>query len=370
MENGQKRYNNVGYTPYMATQTPQQKIPRSPIIVVMGHIDHGKSSLLDYIRKTNVVATESGGITQHISAHEATHKTEDGNNKRIVFLDTPGHAAFSSMRGNGARVADIAILVVSAEDGVKEQTMEAHKAIIDAHIPYIVAINKIDKPGADIDRTKLSLAEHGIYVEGYGGDVLFVPISAKQGTGVPELLDMILLIADMAELSGTPTRIAEGVIIESNIDPRRGISATIMILDGTLTKGQFVVAGDAYAPVRIIENFIGKSIDTAGPSTPIRITGWSNVPPTGQICTTHATKKEAEAEAKKNNALRRSHCFHSVNECEVTVPVIIKADTLGTLEAVEKIIGKLIHETVGIRIVHADVGDINESDITIASGSP
>jgi len=350
------------------TSPRETQTPRAPIIVIMGHIDHGKSTLLDYIRKTNVVAGESGGITQHISAYEATHKGEDGTDRRIVFLDTPGHAAFSSMRGNGAKVADIAVLVVSAEDGVKEQTKEAHKAIMDAHIPYIVAINKIDKSGADIDKTKLSLAEYGIYVEGYGGDIPFVPISAKQGTGVSDLLDMMLLVADMAELTCDPSRPAEGVVIESNVDPRKGISASVMILDGTLEKGMFVVAGSAYSPVRVIENFAGMAIPSAGPATPIRITGWSAVPPTGEICTTFHTKKEAEAMAHTHIASRRSCTFVPSENAEVVVPVIVKADTLGTLEAVEKELGKLTHDTVCIRIVHADVGDIGESDVTIASG--
>ncbi|NTV44815.1 MAG: translation initiation factor IF-2 [Candidatus Yonathbacteria bacterium] len=354
----------------MAPSPEHTKTSRSPIVVIMGHIDHGKSSLLDYIRKTNVVATESGGITQHISAYEAQHKDEDGTIKRIVFLDTPGHAAFSSMRGHGARVADIAVLVVSAEDGVKEQTMEAHKAIIAAHIPYIVAINKIDKPGADIDRTKLSLAENGIYVEGYGGDVPFVPISAKHGQGIPELLDMMLLVAEMAELTGDTSRPAEGVVIESNVDPRRGISGTVMILDGTLTKGMFVVAGSAHAPVRIIENFMGKPIDEAGPSTPVRITGWSDVPPTGEIFSSYTDKKGAEVAAHAYAATTRRICtFTPTDGAEVVVPVILKADTLGTLEAVEKEISKITHDTVCIRVVHSEVGDINESDITIASGS-
>ncbi|NTV22323.1 MAG: translation initiation factor IF-2 [Candidatus Yonathbacteria bacterium] len=345
------------------------KTPRSPIIVIMGHIDHGKSTLLDYIRKSNVVATESGGITQHISAYEAMHKGEDGTDKRIVFLDTPGHAAFSSMRGNGAKVADIAVLVVSAEDGVKEQTMEAHKAIIDAHIPYIVAINKIDRPGADIDRTKLSLAEHNIFVEGYGGDIPFVPISAKQGTGVSDLLDMMLLVADMAELSSDPSRPAEGVVIESNVDPRRGISASVMILDGTLEKGMFVVAGSSYSPVRAIENFAGKNISLAGPATPVRITGWSTVPPTGEICSTFTSIKEARAAAELHTNTKHTCTFTPSEGTEIVIPLIVKADTLGTLEAVEKELGKLVHETVCLRIVHADVGDIGENDITIASGS-
>jgi translation initiation factor IF-2 len=205
------------------------------VICIMGHIDHGKSTLLDYIRKTNIVDKEAGGITQKISAYEVVH-----NGKKITFLDTPGHESFSKIRERGASAADIAVLVVSAEDGVKKQTLEALKCIKDSETPYIVAINKIDKPGADIDRTKINLAENEIYVEGYGGDISFVPISAKTGEGVSDLLDLMLLVAEMEELKGDSKKLAEGVVIEANMDKQKGVSATMVIKDGSIKNGQYV----------------------------------------------------------------------------------------------------------------------------------
>ena len=209
---------------------------RPPIVAVMGHIDHGKSSILDYIRKTNVVSGESGGITQHLSAYELLHKDRTGAERKITFLDTPGHEAFSAMRERGAHVADVAILVVSAEDGVKAQTVEAFQKIKESQTPFIVAINKIDKPGADIEKTKNNLVENEIYIEGYGGGIPFVPISAKTGEGIPELLDMILLVADLEELSGAKENPASGFVIESNVDKKRGVSATFIITNGTLKR--------------------------------------------------------------------------------------------------------------------------------------
>ena len=246
---------------------------RPPVVVVMGHIDHGKSTLLDYIRKTNVTETEAGGITQRISAYQAVHAAKDGTKHTITFLDTPGHESFSAMRERGAFVADIAILVVAADDGVKPQTIEALKTIKNAKIPFIVAINKIDKDNADIEHTKATLAENDVYVEGYGGDVPVVNISAKTGQGVPELLDMLVLVAELADLKGDPTKPAEGAIIEAFLDKRKGISATIVIKNGTLRTGQTAAcvganAADeiigAISPIRMIESFVGASIKEAG----------------------------------------------------------------------------------------------------------
>ena len=248
----------------------QTRIVRPPVIVVMGHIDHGKSTLLDYIRNTNVVDKEAGGITQHISAYEVMHAGKDGKTYPITFLDTPGHEAFQSMRQRGALVADIAILVVSAEDGVKQQTLEALKAIRSDEIPFIVAINKIDRPGADIDRTKQNLAENDIYVEGYGGDIPFVAISAKTGEGIPELLDILLLVAELESLSADTAKNGQGIIIESNLDTKKGITATAIILDGTLRKGEFAVSGNSISPLRIVENFAGKPIESATFSSPVQ----------------------------------------------------------------------------------------------------
>jgi translation initiation factor IF-2 len=262
------------------------KIERPPVVAVMGHIDHGKSTLLDYIRKTNIVETEAGGITQRISAYEVVHKTKEGQEKKITFLDTPGHEAFGAMRARGAKVADIAILVVAADDGVKPQTVDALKTILKAEIPYIVAINKIDKEGANVDRTKVSLAENEIYVEGYGGTISSVPISAKTGEGVSDLLDTVVLAAELEELTGDPSVNAEGVIIEANLDKKKGISATLVVKNGTLKSGQFVVAGSALSPVRLLENYAGKSIPEATFSSPVRIIGWNELPDVGSIFAT------------------------------------------------------------------------------------
>jgi len=345
-------------------------IERPPIVVIMGHVDHGKSTLLDYIRKTNVVESEAGGITQHISAYEVTHKNEKKEDKKITFLDTPGHAAFQGMRARGARVADIALLVVSAEDGVKTQTLEAHKAILEAKIPYIVAINKIDKPNANLERTKLSLAEAEIYIEGYGGDVPFVPISAKTGDGVSDLLDVILLVAEMGELTGEPAKSAEGIVIESRMDPKKGMIATVLITDGTLKKGSFVVSEGAMMPVRMIENFLGKSVDSATFSSPVLLSGWNTVPRVGSTLTMHESKKEAEQQAtlgmissantKENEKLPVSG---------ILFPIILRADVAGSLEALEGEITKLKHERVILRIIQKGVGAISESDIKLAYGA-
>jgi translation initiation factor IF-2 len=268
---------------------------RPPVIVIMGHIDHGKSSLLDYIRKSNVVAGEAGSITQHTSAYEVEHQTHDGKSMRITFLDTPGHEAFASMRTRGARVADIAVLVVSAEEGVKTQTLEALSAIKESGIPFIVAANKIDRPNANPEIVKQELSEHGVFVEGYGGTVSFVPISAKTGEGIPDLLDLMLLTAEMEELSGDPSKDAEGVVVESHRDPKKGVSATLIITDGTLKKGMYVAAEESLSPVRRIESHVGHALDEATFSSPVRIMGFDSIPPAGAIFRAFKNKKAAEA---------------------------------------------------------------------------
>ena len=349
------------------------KTERPPIIVIMGHVDHGKSALLDYIRKSNIVAGEAGGITQHVSAYEVVHANAEGLAKKITFLDTPGHEAFTQMRMRGATVADIAVLVVSAEDGVKTQTLEALKAIMDGGIPYIVAINKIDKPDADVERTKMNLVENGIYLEGMGGDIPYVPISAKAGTGINDLLDLMLLAAEMEELTSEIDVPAEGVIIESHIDPKKGISSSLIIKNGTLKKGMCIVSGKSVAPVRIFENFLGKKIDEATSSSPVRITGWNIIPTTGDSFVTFETKKEAEKYASK----QKDTCAHShatsdnfTDGDEMTIfPVVIKADVSGTLEAVEQEIAKINIERVCIRITHKGVGEVNENDIKLIAGT-
>ncbi|MBA3550923.1 translation initiation factor IF-2 [Patescibacteria group bacterium] len=349
-------------------EKPHNLIERPPVIAIMGHVDHGKSTLLDYIRKSNIVDSEAGGITQRISAYEVVHKTKDGKEHKITFLDTPGHEAFTAIRSRGAKVADIAILVVSAEDGVKPQTVEALNSIKTANVPYIVAINKIDKEGADVDRTKGNLAEHEIYVEGYGGTIPYVPISAKTGQGINDLLDMMLLQAEVEELKADRSKLPEGVIIEANLDKKKGLSASIIIKNGTLKSGMTVVAGSALSPVRMLENFLGKPIKEASFSSPVRLIGWNELPQVGMTIKAFVSKKEAEeyALSKKNAPV---YDVRSVENDEITtIPVVVKANEAGGLDAVIHEIKKIKNDRVKVRIIHSGVGDIAESDVKIASG--
>ncbi len=380
--------------PSDAVSAHQGEGPRAPVVVVMGHIDHGKSTLLDYIRSTNIVDREVGGITQRMSAYEVVHDQE-GIKKHITFLDTPGHESFNAMRARGALAADIAILIVSAEDGVKPQTLDAFNAIKVARLPYIVGISKIDKPNASVDRVKLSLAENEIYVEGYGGDIPFVPFSGKSGEGINDLLDMILLTSEVEGFSANPAEAAECMVIESNQDKIRGISATLIIKNGTLNTGDVLVSGSAISTVRILENFLGKPIKSAGPSTPVRVVGWSEAPEVGGLCFTFKNKKEAEefVLTEKNRIAEESLKSRSVNgngtnggngmgggtnmggiakdengEEIAIVPIVLKGDTNGTLEAVKYEIQKLKIERVILKTVQASVGDISENDVKLASG--
>jgi translation initiation factor IF-2 len=400
----------------------------------MGHIDHGKSTLLDYIRKTNVTETEAGGITQRISAYQAVHTAKDGTKHPITFLDTPGHESFVAMRERGATVADIAILVVAADDCVKPQTIEALKTIRSAKIPFIVAINKIDRDNADIERTKATLAENDVYVEGYGGDVPVVAISAKTGQGVPELLDMLVLVAELADLKGDPTKPVEGAIIEAHLDKRKGISATVIVKNGTIRSGQFAACVgmnsadetiSAISPIRMMENFLGASVKEAGPSSPVRIIGWDEMPAGGSPIAVFDSKKEAEnfvtAEkikveeksktenrkkleaAKKNNGASggvgaasstaggtANANLNGANKNEAgkngtnqngtgqdsetpavaVIPLVIKASDAGGLDAIKHEIEKIKNDRVKIRIIASGVGDIGENDIKTASGRP
>ena len=345
--------------------------PRPPIVAVMGHIDHGKSSLLDYIRKANVAAGEAGGITQHVSAYEATHEHE-GAERSITFLDTPGHEAFRALRARGAAAADIAILVIAAEEGVKPQTLEAFEAATEAGTPIVVAFTKIDKNGADIERAKYSAVENGIYLEGLGGSIPYAGVSSKSGEGVPELLDLVLLTADLAELTADPEATAEGFILESSQDPKRGLSATLIIKNGTLHTGEFAVAGSALAPVRFIEDFTNARIAEAKPSQPVRISGWSALPPAGTPFIAAQSKKEAEklAEAGAQNA-QASYALTEAGEGGVELPLILKADVTGSLEAIKHELRKITHERVGIRIVSEGIGAVSEGDVksALASGA-
>ncbi len=344
----------------------QNIIERSPVVAIMGHVDHGKSTLLDYIRKTNIVAGEAGGITQHISTYEVS--LDDG--KRITFLDTPGHAAFDQMRHRGGAVADIAILIVSAEDGVKTQTKHAIEVIQKNKIPFIVAINKIDKPNADVEKTKTDLLEAGIYVEGYGGDVPVCPISAKAGTGIDELLQTLLLVAEMEEMTGDTEKLASGFVIEAHRDPKEGISATLVIKNGSIKKGQFVVVDDTITPTRMLRDFNGKPIDEAYFSTPIQLVGFNDIPHVGSIFASFETKKDAEqaiAEFREIKAeLEERTGLMEVPEGTALIPVILKTDVAGTGEAISGEIEKMTTDDVIFKIIKQETGDINEGDIKLA----
>jgi translation initiation factor IF-2 len=333
----------------------------------MGHIDHGKSSLLDYIRKSNVVAGEAGGITQHVSAYEAVHEHE-GTPRAITFLDTPGHEAFKVLRARGAAAADVAILVVAADEGVKPQTLDALEAIKEAQTPFVVAFTKIDKNGANVENAKHSLLEHEVYLEGLGGEVPFTAVSSKTGEGVPELLDLVLLTADLVGLSADTELPAHGFVLESSQDPKRGLSATLIMKDGTLATGQFVVAGTAYAPVRFIENFLGKRIDSAGPSQPIRVSGFSSLPPAGTPFTTAKNKKEAEHIAAQGVQTARAPIARATADT-AELPLVIKADVTGSVEAIKHELAKIMHERANIVVLSADVGAVGENDVKSAIAS-
>jgi translation initiation factor IF-2 len=353
---------------------------RPPIVAIVGHIDHGKSTLLDYIRATHVAEGEAGGITQHLSAYEATHSNATGTHA-ITFLDTPGHEAFKAMRSRGLEVADVAILVVSAEDGVKPQTLEALKLIAEVRIPYIVALTKIDKQSANVERAKMSLLENGVYLEGMGGEIPYVAVSGKTGVGIPELLDLILLASELEGLSTDPTAPARGVVIEAHIDGKRGTSATLIIEDGVLESGEFVVAGNSFAPVRIMENFLGKPIKEASAGSPVRIVGFSTLPTIGAPWHSVESKKEAEVDVAEA-LLARPTAPHPPNapapqettevleeKLHVILPLVIKTDVAGTGEAVLHELEKLPKdERLEVRVVSRGVGPINENDVKLVGG--
>ncbi len=362
----------------MPNNASKSIVKRPTIVCIMGHIDHGKSTLLDYIRKTNIVDTEAGGITQRISAYEVVHKTPQGKEEKITFLDTPGHEAFGTMRVSGTSVSDIAVLVVSAEEGVKKQTMEAWKAIENAGIPYIVAINKIDKPGANVEKTKNSLVENGIYIEGYGGNVPSVVISAKTGQGVPELLDMILLVAEISELKGDAEKLAEGIVMEAHLDKQKGITAVLIIKNGSLKTGMYVTSGGAVAPTRIMENFLSKKITEASFSSPVRIIGFDKMPEVGKPFKTFLSKKEAEAyiEEEMDKVIKepaKKQENPEENPDEVVVRIMIRAQVAGAIPAIEHEINKVINDPevfgkIKIKIVGSGIGNITENDVKLASG--
>lgn len=339
---------------------------RPPVVAIMGHVDHGKSTLLDTLRHTNIVAGEAGGITQHVAAYEVVHKNSEGEHK-ITFIDTPGHAAFTGIRERSANIADIAILIVAADDGVKAQTLEALHTIQNNNVPFLVAINKIDKPNADVEKIKRELAEHGLFLEGFGGDISFVQISAKTGQNLDELLDTILLLAEMNEYKADPSELASGFVIESDRDPKRGIAATLLIKNGTLKKGQYVVTGASMTSCRILEDFNGNSIEFATFSSPVQIVGFSKECPVGMPFAVFDTKKEAEIAVESIQEFTLVDNFIPREGQEINViPVIIKCDVVGSIEAVIGEIQKHNSESVHFKIIKAAVGDINESDVQLA----
>ncbi|MEN9582784.1 MAG: translation initiation factor translation initiation factor [Candidatus Parcubacteria bacterium] len=352
---------------------PDKKTKRPAVVVVMGHIDHGKSTLLDYIRKSNVAGGEAGGITQHISAYVVEHPNEKGEVEKITFLDTPGHAAFTRIRERGAAVADIAILVVSAEDSVKTQTLEALATIKESNTPFIVAINKIDRPAANPEKTKIDLNEAGVYLEGYGGDIPYAEISAKTGAGIPHLLELILLVAELADFKYDPKKQAEGIVVESRLDPKRGISASFIIKEGVLHKGDYILVGNAICGTRIMENYLGKQITEAEASTPVSLTGFDELPPVGSVFVSFSSKKEAETARDEQTKGPRNvdqQILGKPGAHAKIIPLILRADTSGSLDAIEKEIEKIVNEDITFKIAAKGIGNINEFDMKLASADP
>lgn len=355
---------------------PETLKPRPPVVTIMGHVDHGKTSLLDVIRQTNVTAGEAGGITQHIGAYQVRYK-----DNKITFLDTPGHEAFTAMRLRGAKSTDIAVLVVAADDGVMPQTIEAINHARSAEVPIIVAINKMDKPGANPDHVKQQLSEHGLLPEEWGGDVIMVPVSAKQKQGIDDLLENILLVAEVMELKANPNRKAYGVVIEAQLDKGRGAVCTVLVQKGSLRVGDTVLAGTAYGKVRAMTNERGERVKVARPSMPVEILGFSEVPQAGEIIN-GMDDNEARAIAEKRIAKQRvqelqathkvtlDDIFNQIQQGELKdLNIIIKADVQGSVEALRQSLEAIKNPEVRIVIVHAAVGAINESDIMLASAS-
>lgn len=355
---------------------PETLQPRPPVVTIMGHVDHGKTSLLDVIRQTNVTSTEAGGITQHIGAYQVRYK---GN--KVTFLDTPGHEAFTAMRLRGAKSTDIAVLVVAADDGVMPQTVEAINHAKSAEVPIIVAINKMDKPGANPDHVKQQLSEHGLLPEEWGGDVIMVPVSAKKREGIDDLLENILLVAEVMELKANPNRHAQGVVIEAQLDKGRGPVCTMLVQKGSLRVGDTILAGTAYGKVRAMTNERGEKVKVARPSMPVEILGLSDVPLAGEVMVsvddnearTIAEKriaKQRAEEAKASHKISLDDIFQQIKEGEMSdLNIIIKADVQGSVEALRQSLENIKNDQVRIVIVHAAVGAINESDIMLASAS-
>ena len=355
----------------------EELVERAPVVVVMGHVDHGKTSLLDAIRSTSVTAGEAGGITQHIGAYRVT-----AQDREITFLDTPGHAAFTSMRARGAQVTDIAILVVAADDGIMPQTIEAINHAKAANVPLIVAVNKMDKPTANPDRILQQLTEHGLVPEEWGGETIVCLISAKQGTGIDNLLEMVLLTADMQELKANPNRLAKGTVIEAKLDRGRGPVATVLVQNGTLHHGDIVIAGTAVGRVRAMTDEKGRRMEKAGPSVPVEIVGLAEVPGAGDLfyavedermARTLAEKRKFEEKERQNASMQKvtlENLFSSIEQGSVKdLNIIVKADVQGSAEAVKASLEKLSNSEVRVRVIHNGVGGINSSDIMLAEAS-
>lgn len=348
-------------------------ITRPPIVTILGHVDHGKTTLLDTIRKSSVATGESGGITQHISAYQVKKR-----GKLITFVDTPGHEAFSAMRERGVSIADIAILVVAADDGVRPQTKEVIKYLKEKKIPTIVAINKVDKPEANLQKAKQGLSEHGILIEEWGGDIICNEVSAKQNIGIDKLLESILLAAEVEDLRADAKRSGLAVVLESHLDSHKGPVSTVLMKTGTLKVGQDIIAGTAWGRIKKIEDFTGKNIDSAGPSAPVTIIGLNGAPNTNDIV--HAVSKKmssrikskmgAEGEIKTNKEISKKKIYEAIGKGKIKkLNIIVKADVQGSLEAIEQILSAIKSDEVIIEYVKSGVGDITESDVKIAQSS-
>ncbi len=356
---------------------PNNLQPRAPIVTIMGHVDHGKTTLLDFIRKTNVTAHEFGGITQHIGAYQT-----DVNGQKVTFLDTPGHEAFTAMRARGAKMTDIVVIIVAADDGVMPQTKEAIDHARAANVPIIIAINKIDKHNANVDKVYNDLADYGIIPEEWGGQTMFAKISAKSGLGVQNLLEMILLMAEVLELKADPTKAATGTVVESKLDKGRGPVATLLLQNGTLHSGDCLVAGSSYCRVRKLIDDKGREIKTAYPSMPVEILGLSSVPEAGDHFKVFASEKQArqvaqnrseakiEAERRNSNGMSFDDIAYQIQEGNLKeINIIIKADVAGSAEAVKSSMEKLSNDEVKVSVIRATAGAISESDIMLASAS-
>ncbi|MBE6841295.1 MAG: translation initiation factor IF-2 [Ruminococcus sp.] len=359
------------------TDSEEDMVERSPVVVVMGHVDHGKTSLLDNIRKANVTASEAGGITQHIGAYKVRV-----NDKTITFLDTPGHEAFTSMRARGASITDIAILVVAADDGIMPQTVEAINHAKAAGVSIIVAINKMDKEAANPDKVKQELTEHGLVIEEWGGDIICVPVSAKTGEGINELLENVLLVAEFRELKANPNRLAKGAVIEARLDKGRGPIATLLVQNGTLHQGDIIIAGTSVGRVRVMTNDKGKEVKSAGPSVPVEITGLAEVPSAGdtfnavedeRLARELVEQRKHEAKEEQFKAYQKvtlDNLFNQIAEGDIKeLPLIVKADVQGSVEAVKQSLEKLSNEEVRVRVIHGGVGTISEGDVMLANAS-